>query len=198
MTKSALYARVSTENQDLEPQVNKLKKYAEDEGIEYDLYKEKVSSVDHRPEFEELMNNLEDYDYIVITKLDRFGRSLRQMLENIEEVNERSGGIVVIDDEFSIDTRGEQTLEQKIMTNFLSLFADVERRMIRRRMEQGYKKAQEEGRVGRPEKLSEEEKEELVALYESGRYRWKGLKEKFDVSKSTISNVLKEYDAIED
>ena len=142
------------------------------------------------------MNSLEEYDFVVITKLDRFGRSLRQMLENIEEVNERSGGIIVIDDEFSIDTRGYQTMEQKIMTNFLSLFADVERRMIRRRMEQGYEKAKEEGRVGRPEELSEEQKEELAALYESGRYRWKGLKEKFDVYKGTIRKELKEKDAL--
>jgi DNA invertase Pin-like site-specific DNA recombinase len=196
MTKAALYARVSTKNQDLTDQIEKLESWAEDEGVEYELFQEQASSVKERPQFEELMNSLEEYDYVVITKLDRFGRSLRQMLENIEEVNERSGGIIVIDDEFSIDTRGEQTMEQKIMTNFLSLFADVERRMIRRRMEQGYEKAKEEGRVGRPEELSEEEKEELAALYESGRYRWKGLTEKFDVSKGTIRKALKEKDAL--
>lgn len=196
MTKAALYARVSTKNQDLTDQIEKLESWAEDEGVEYDLFQEQASSVKERPQFEELMNSLEEYDFVVITKLDRFGRSLRQMLENIEEVNERSGGIIVIDDEFSIDTRGEQTMEQKIMTNFLSLFADVERRMIRRRMEQGYEKAKEEGRVGRPEELSEEQKEELAALYESGRYRWKGLTEKFDVSKGTIRKALKEKDAL--
>ena len=196
MTKAALYARVSTKNQDLTDQIEKLESWAEDEGVEYDLFQEQASSVKERPQFEELMNSLEEYDFVVITKLDRFGRSLRQMLENIEEVNERSGGIIVIDDEFSIDTRGEQTMEQKIMTNFLSLFADVERRMIRRRMEQGYEKAKEEGRVGRPEELSEEEKEDLAALYESGRYRWKGLTEKFDVSKGTIRKALKEKDAL--
>lgn len=196
MTKAALYARVSTKNQDLTDQIEKLESWAENEGVEYDLFKEQASSVKERPQFDELMNSLEEYDYVVITKLDRFGRSLRQMLENIEEVNERSGGILVIDDEFSIDTRGEQTMEQKIMTNFLSLFADVERRMIRRRMEQGYEKAKEEGRVGRPEELSEEDKEELAALYESGRYRWKGLQEKFDVSKGTIRKALKEKGAL--
>ena len=196
--KVALYARVSTENQDLSNQVQKLKDYAEKEGAEYDLYSEKASSVKERPQFEELMENLEDYDYVVITKLDRFGRSLRQMLGNIEEVNERSGGIVVIDDQFSIDTRGDETLEQEIIRKFLSLFAEVERRMIRRRMEEGYEKAKEEGRVGRPEALTEDEKEELAGLYESGRFTWKGLKEKYGVSKSTISKALKEKGAMED
>jgi len=194
--KIALYARVSTENQDLTNQVEKLEEYAEEEGREYDLYKEKVSSVDERPEFEKVMDRLEDYDYLAITKLDRFGRSLRQMLENIEKVNDKCDGIVVIDDELSIDTRGESTMQQKIMTNFLSLFADVERRMIRQRLEEGYQKAQEEGRVGRPESLSDSEKEELAALYESGRYRWDGLAEKYDVSKATVSKALKEKGAL--
>ena len=194
--KIALYARVSTENQDLSNQIQKLEDYAEDEGREYDLFSEKASSVKERPQFEELMDSLEDYDYVVITKLDRFGRSLRQMLANIETVNERSGGIVVIDDQFNIDTRGEETMQQKIMTNFLSLFADVERRMIRRRMEEGYEQAKEEGRVGRPEALTEEEKEELAGLYESGRFTWKGLQDKYDVSKSTISKALKEKDLL--
>lgn len=194
--KVALYARVSTENQDLENQVEKLEDYAHQEEVEQDLFSEKASSVKERPQFDELMKNLEDYDYVVITKLDRFGRSLRQMLSNIEEVNERSGGIVVIDDQFNIDTRGEETMQQKIMTNFLSLFADVERRMIRRRMEEGYEKAKEEGRVGRPEKLSKEEKEKLAAMYESGRYTWDGLTEEFNCSKSVISDALKEKDLL--
>ena len=194
--KAGLYARVSTQNQDLKSQVEKLQSWAEDEGVEYELYQEKASSVKERPEFEELMDNLEAFDFIVITKLDRFGRSLRQMLANIEEVNERAGGIVVIDDQFSIDTRGEETLEQKIIRDFLSLFADVERRMIRRRMEEGYQRAQEEGRVGRPEALDEEEKEKLAAMYESGRYTWDGLKEEFGVSKSVISKALKEKDLL--
>lgn len=195
--KVALYGRVSTKNQDLDNQVDKLERWADKEGVDYDLFAEQVSSVKERGEFDKLMENLEDYDYIAIDKLDRFGRSLRQMLTNIDEVNNRSGGIVVIDDQFSIDTRGEETLEQEIIRKFLSLFAEVERKMIRRRMKEGYDRAREEGRVGRPEALSEEEKKELVALYESGRYTWKGLKEKFGVSKNTISKALKEKGALQ-
>ncbi|MFB6089038.1 MAG: recombinase family protein [Candidatus Aenigmatarchaeota archaeon] len=190
--KIALYARVSTENQDLSSQVGKLKNFAQKENEEYDLFAEKASSVKERPKFEKLMKNLENYKYVVITKLDRFGRSLRQMLSNIEEVNERSGGIVVIDDQFNIDTRGEETLEQEIIRKFLSLFAEVERKMIRRRMEEGYKKAREENRVGRPEALSENDKEKLAAMYESGRFTWEGMKTEFGVSKATISKALKE------
>lgn len=192
MTKIALYARVSTKNQSLDNQIEKLVNFAEKEGKEYDLYKERRSSVKDRPEFNRLMDNLEDYEYVAITKLDRFGRSLRQMLANIDIVNEKTDGIVVIDDEISIDTRGEQTMQQKIMTNFLSLFADVERRMIRQRMEEGYKKAYEDGRVGRPSALSEKDKDKLAAMYESDRFTWKGMADEFNVSKGTVSKALKE------
>jgi len=196
--KIALYARVSTENQKLDRQVKQLKEFARNESKKYNLFAEKASSVKERPEFEEMMDNLEDYEYVAITKLDRFGRSLRQMLANIEEVNERSGGIVVINDQFDIDTRGEETMQQQIMRNLLSLFADVERKMIRQRMKQGYEKAREEDRVGRPKALSDSEEEKLVAMYESGKYSWKGLKEEFDISKATISKVLKERGVIDE
>lgn len=198
--KAALYARVSTDNQDLTAQVEKLEAWADDQGVDdYDLYRDTGSGKDEedRPEFQEMMSSLEGYDFVAITKLDRFGRSLRQMLANIDRVNEGCDGIVVIDDQFSIDTRGEETMQQKIMTQFLSLFADVERRMIRQRMEEGYEKAYQEGRVGRPEALSDDDKEKLAAMYESGRYSWEGLADEFDVSKATISKALKEKGVIE-
>jgi DNA invertase Pin-like site-specific DNA recombinase len=193
----ALYARVSTDNQELQPQVNKLQSWAEDEGVEHTLFSEQASSVKERPEFDDMMERLEEFDYVVVTKLDRLGRSLREMLANIDTINEDSGGLVVIDDDFNIDTRDEQSLEQEIITKFLSLFAEVERRMIRRRMEEGYEKAKEEGRVGRPAALSEDEKSQLVGDYESGKYTWEGLSDKYDVSTTTISNVLQERGIID-
>lgn len=198
MEKVGMYARVSTENQDLENQIQKLEEWVEKEEIEnYDLYREKASTTKQRQKFEELMENLGEYDYIVVTKLDRLGRSLRQMLSNIENINKESGGLVVIDDDFTIDTRDKQSLEQEIITKFLSLFAEIERRMIRRRMEEGYRKAEEEGRVGRPEKVTEDEKSQLVGDYQSGHYTWEGLADKYDCSKATISKILKEREVID-
>lgn len=199
MSRAALYARVSTKNQELEDQIRKLKEWAENEEHEYEVFKETASGSEgsEREEFENLMESLDQFDFVAITKLDRFGRSLRDMLANIEDVNEKCGGIVVIDDQFGIDTRGEETLQQRIMRDFLSLFADVERRMIRRRMKEGYDRALEDGRVGRPEALSEGDKDKLVGMYESGRFTWKGLQEEFDVSRSTLSKALKERGVLE-
>lgn len=197
--KVALYARVSTENQSLDNQKEKLLDWFEsqDKYDEYDLYAEKVSSVSERPEFEEMLENVESYSCVVVTKLDRFGRSLRDILKQIDNINERGSALLTVDDNFQIDTRGEQGFQQEIMTKFLSLFADIERRMIRMRMDEGYRKAQEEGRVGRPKKTTDEQDEEIHRLYHEEdmsmnnvKYHMNGKYEDLELSKSGVQRAI--------
>jgi len=192
--KAALYARVSTENQELEEQIKQLESWAEKEGYKYDLYSEKVSSIKERPKYEEILENLDKYDLLVVKHLDRFGRTTRQILSDIEHLSDQGVSLYTLDQ--PIDTRKE-SMWGDLMTQLLSVFAELERKMIRRRMKEGYDKAHEEGRVGRPSKLSDEDKEKLAAMYESGRYTWEGLKQEFNVSKGTISKALKERNVLE-
>lgn len=195
----ALYARVSTKNQNLEPQENKLVDWFEDSNYDdYDMYSEKVSSVKERPEFDEMMDNIDKYDAVIVTKLDRFGRSLRSTLKNIEDVNEEGSGVLVIDDKFDVDTREDEGFQQKIMRNFLMLFADVERRMIRQRLEEGYEKALEEGKVGRPKKTTDEQDEEIYNLYSEKNmsmtdvmHHMNGKYQDLDISKSAVQRAIK-------
>lgn len=205
--KVALYARVSTKNQSLDNQNEKLMEWFESQNdyTEYDLYSEKVSSVKQRPKFEEMMEKLEEYDLIVVTKIDRFGRSLRDILTQIDKINENGSALLTIDDNFQIDTRGEQGLQQEIMTKFLSLFADIERRMIRMRMNEGYRKAQEEGKVGRPKKTSDEQDEEIYRLYnEEGmsmaniKYHMNGKYEDLNLSKSAVQRAKNRVEELKD
>jgi len=166
---AALYARVSTENQELDTQVEKLKEWAEDEGYNAYLYKEKISGKDDdREQFQEMMQKVQGggYDVVAVTKIDRFGRSTRHILQNIDQVEE-SGAAFVTTDQF-LDTRDEQGLMGELMKQFLSMFADFERRMIRQRMEEGFRKAQEEGRVGNSRKFTASQVEELRNNYDRG------------------------------
>lgn len=193
----ALYARVSTDNQELENQEEKLKDWAEKEDYSYDLYSEKVSSISDRPRFEELKEKVHSYDILVVTKIDRFGRSTRDILQNIDYLNEAECALVVLDQ--PIDLR-EGSMYGEIMTKLLSVFADFERQMIRQRMEEGFEKAKEEGRVGRPRKLSEQQASEAEEYYEKG---WSisqihsFLKGKYgiEVSRKTVDRELKRRDA---
>lgn len=192
--KAALYARVSTQNQELKPQTKKLEKYAEQKQKikNYDLYKEKVSSIKERPKFEKILDNLEQYDILIVTKLDRFARSTKDLLQRLEQLEQKNVEFQATDQPINTDDE----LYGEIMLKLLGVFAEWERKMIRRRLKEGYEKARKEGRVGRPEALNEEEKEELAALYETGRYKWSGLADKYNVSKATISKVLKEKNAL--
>lgn len=190
--KVALYARVSTKNQDLEDQVEKLEGYADSHGYDYDLFDEQVSSIDERPEFQDIMDNLSEYDKVVVTKIDRFARSIRDFTERINDLKDEGVEFEAVDQ--PINTEDE--VYGDFMMKMLALFAELERKMIRRRLEEGFEKAKEEGRVGRPEALSESEKDQIELLYSEKSYSWESLQNEFDVSRSTVYRVLKERGAV--
>lgn len=194
MTRAALYARVSTANQELGPQVEKLEQYADRHGYEHDLYEEQVSSIKERPKFEEIMDNLEQYDVVVVTKIDRFARSIRDFTERINDLQMEGVDFEAVDQPINTgdEVYGDFLLKQ------LALFAELERKMIRRRMEEGFEKAKAEGRVGRPSKLTDEEKSEVAMLYREMKYSYASLARKYDCDESTIYRALKEEGVIGD
>ena len=168
--KVALYGRVSTKNQSLDEQEKKLLEWADEEGYEnYDLLTERVSSVKERPKFKEIMNNLEDYDIFAVTDLDRFGRSTRDILAQVDEMKEKDVDFVTIEQFF--DFRDENSMGsamRELMLQIMSSFAEFERKIKRKRMEEGYDRALEEGKVGRPEKLNQEQRQYVIQKFEDG------------------------------
>ena len=160
--KAALYARVSTENQELDTQEEKLKKWVEKEDVDYDLYSEKASSVKERPKFEQIMENVEEYDYVVVTKIDRFARSIHDFNERMNLLEEAEVEFRATDQ--PIDTADE--MYGDFFRKQLSLLAELERKMIRRRMNEGFRKAEKEGRVGRPPKLDKKQREWAAKQYD--------------------------------
>jgi len=192
--KVALYARISTKNQDLDNQVEKLKNYAEEKGLDYDLYKEQVSSIKERPKFEKIMENLDQYDKVIVTKIDRFARSIRDFTERINDLELEGVDFEAVDQPINTDDE----VYGDFLMKMLALFAELERKMIRRRMEEGFEKAKRENRVGRPSKLSEKDKDKIELLYTEKSYSWASLANEFDCSRSTIHRALKERGVIND
>jgi len=200
MTKKvALYCRVSTDNQELDSQIEKLESWAERNNLEYDIYSEKVSSIKERPKFEKIMNNLDKYDKLVVTKIDRFARSVRDFIQRYNKLDEEGVDFQAIDQPINTDDE----LYGDFMLKQLSLFAELERKMIRRRLKDGFKKAHKEGRVGRPRKIQGKAGKDCKEWYKQGAsypFILARLKKDYDldVSRSSLYRFFKKEGVLDE
>ncbi|WP_432287694.1 recombinase family protein [Aminobacter sp. BA135] len=131
------YARVSTTDQDLETQINKLKT----EGCEV-IRSEKVSgaSREGRNELATVLDFLRPGDELLVTRLDRLGRSTRDVLNLIHECDQKGAVVTVLDPHVS--TRGEMG---HLVLTVLGMVAQMERRFIKERQREGIEKAKTNG-----------------------------------------------------
>lgn len=153
------YARVSTAAQNLDMQVSALT----DAGCEK-IYTEKVSGVGDRTELKTALEFLRDGDSLVIYKLDRLGRNMKDLLAIIEQLQKRNISLVSLRD--NIDTGS--TTGKLIMHIFASL-AEFERDLIKERSAEGRREAKKKGvRFGRPKQPKPEKANMCAQLYRNG------------------------------
>ncbi len=207
--KAALYIRVSTDKQasegtSLEVQEEKLRKFCEFQNWEvYKLYADRgISGKDtERQQFQELMKEAREkkFEVVVVTKLDRFGRSLRDLINSIEELSTLKIQFTSVNDNINTTTPNG-----KLLFHILGAFAEFERQIIIERMTAGIAKAKQEGRqIGRVpmgykvvngEVILDSEKAELVksifTAYASGESAFK-ISTRLGMKPSTVSYVLK-------
>lgn len=135
------YARVSMVDQSPQLQLDALLKAGVDEA---NIYQEKVSAAaKRRPQFEAMMKDAREGDIIVIWKLDRLGRSTRQVLDTIAKLDAKGARIRCLTQ--PIDT---STPWGRMIITVLAAVAEVERDLIRERTIAGLRAARERGRVG--------------------------------------------------
>ena len=133
------YARVSTQDQKLNIQTDELKKF----GCEK-IFKEKVSGKNkERPELEKMISQLRKGDKVVVWKLDRLGRSLKDLIDLVSSFKEKGVQFVSIKD--SIDTG---TPTGRFTFNIFASLAEFEREIIRERTMAGLSAAKARGRIG--------------------------------------------------
>ncbi len=140
------YARVSTKDQDLALQTDALEK----NGCEK-IYQEKMTgSTKERPELKKVLEQLRDGDVVVVWKLDRMGRSLKDLVSLVNEIQEKGAGLQSLNDH--IDTT---TPHGKLTFHLFAALAEFERDIIRERTNAGLAAARARGRKGgRPKGLS--------------------------------------------
>src|SRR6056297_1409275 len=190
------YARVSTEEQvksgSLNQQIDKIEDYCHrsDHQIVKLFTDAGVSAIKERPKFEKMMetiaNGNDEIDGIVVTKLDRFGRSVKDLVINMETLQEESIDFISIGD--SLDT---STPNGKLLFHILSAFAEFEREIIRERMQAGRERARAEGKeLHRPKK--ELDMERIRELYTEKGLSARAIAKLMDVSPPTILSRLRE------
>jgi len=176
------YARVSTNEQETAAQVTALKAV----GCER-IYREKASGGRwDRPELHRLLDHLRKGDVLVVWKLDRLSRSLRDVLTIMEGLGEAKAGFRSLTE--AIDTT---TPAGRMMMQMVGAFAVFERAMLRERTKAGLDSARREGRIGgRRSKLTLTQQKEVIRLVTKGRKTAADAARLFSVHPATISRLL--------
>ena len=155
------YARVSTQDQDLSAQLDALKKAGA-----VTIFREKISGVRaDRPQLHKLMASLRKGDVVVVTKLDRLGRSTRELLNLLDAIDKAGAKFRSIGD----PAWNTETPTGRLLSTLLAGIAEFERELIRERTGEGRKRAMANGvRFGRKPKLSEYQRAEAIKRRANG------------------------------
>lgn len=142
-----------------------------------------------RPKFDELLQRLENGDMLVVTKLDRFARSLIQGSETVNNLIERGVRVNIL----NMNTILDNTPNSKLIRNIFFSFAEFERDMIYERTQEGKALARQRGdfKEGRPRKFNPAKVEEALNYVEAGN-SYKRASEMFGISKTTLIRRMQE------
>lgn len=175
------YARVSSQNQDLRYQLDKLK----EAGCKKVFSGKHSGKADtNKEQLEALIDYVREGDVVLVTKLDRFGRSLSQVLNALDRLTEKGVALKALDQ--PIDTSASDPMS-KAMVHLLGMFAEMERNFIATRTTEGRIKS---GRLGgRPKSLTEEQRSVLVKEFHNGSSK-ASLAIKFGVSRATVMRYI--------
>ncbi|MGA8221471.1 MAG: recombinase family protein [Candidatus Acidiferrales bacterium] len=183
----ALYARVSTADQDPELQLREMREYASRRG--WDIAKEYVDhgasgATDSRPALNDLMRNARRYGAVMVWKFDRFGRSVIHLLNSLQQFRELGVHFVSVTEQ--LDTG---TSLGKAMFTLLAMLAEFERDIIRERVKAGIAVAQARGKhCGRPVRAVDAQE---VATLKAAGMTWRQIKESTGIPRSTALRALK-------
>lgn len=178
------YARVSTEQQNLDRQLDVLKNYGCDV-----IYNEKITGTKRdRPELEKLLDRMTVGDTVVVESLSRLGRSTKDLIE-LTELFEKNG-VHLVSLKEQIDT---STATGKLLFTLMSAIAQFERDVIADRTREGLVAAKARGRKGGRPKTNPESIKKALKLYHTNQYTVKEIEDLTGVKKATLYRCLKEY-----
>ncbi|KWR81188.1 resolvase [Cupriavidus sp. SHE] len=180
------YARVSTQEQETHAQTDAL----QEAGVGF-IFSEKRSggSMSKRPVLEEMLTKIGPGDTVVVYKLDRIARSLKDLLIIIERIEAAGAEFRSLTE--MIDTRSPAG---RMIFQIVGAFAEFERALIRERTRVGMAAAAKRGvRMGRPTAMTDAEEAEAMRLWFTGKHTKSALARRYGTHISSIKRAIKRH-----
>jgi DNA invertase Pin-like site-specific DNA recombinase len=176
------YARVSTADQSPELQRDALK----GAGCSRIFTDTASGAKANRPQLDRMLDHLRTGDIVVVWRLDRLGRSLRNLIDLVEELGTKGVGLRSLTEHIDTTTSGG-----KLVFHIFGALADFERELIRERTLAGLAAARARGRVGgRPSKMTPDKVKIAREMYASREYTVEAIAETIGVSRKTVYRHL--------
>ena len=177
------YARVSTRDQSLDSQIDTLKEY----GCER-IFSEKVSGRKYkRTELDKCLEYLREGDILVIYKLDRLGRTTKQLIELSQWLEQNNIDLHIID--MNVSTKDAMG---KMFFTMMSAFAELEANLLSERTKKGLESARARGRIGGRPRLPDHKRREIKFLYDEQKLTGEQIANATGVSRTTVYRIIKE------
>lgn len=183
-----LYARVSTCDQNTLPmQMQAMRQYVKSrEWTIVTEIKDTGSGASSRPERESLLKSAtrRDVDAIIVWRLDRWGRSVTDLLNTLQELNQLDVGFISITEALDLTTA-----TGRAMAALLAVFAEFEREILRERVKAGIAHARQEGKAhGRPNSTSKYETK-IKQLFNEGETKSE-IARQLNIGRTSVGRIL--------
>jgi putative DNA-invertase from lambdoid prophage Rac len=185
---AAVYARVSTADQSYAMQFAEVRQYVERMGWEIREYPEQASSVKRRPQFDRMLADARErkIDIVVVWKLDRFARSLTQLIDSLQILDSAGVRFIAVTQGLDTDRRNPAS---RLLMQILGAIAEFERSLIVERVRAGVAEARRKGKqLGRPRKIF---RRDLAQEMKSAGKSLRQIARELGVAVMTVSDALK-------
>jgi DNA invertase Pin-like site-specific DNA recombinase len=179
------YARVSTQQQQTQMQLDALNAYGCTK-----IFEEQESGAKRvRPQLDSMLAKLRKGDQVVVWKMDRLARSLKDLIEIVSKIEDAEAEFVSLTEKLDTSSAGG-----RLIFNVFASINQFEREFLIERTRSGLESARRHGRVGgRPKKLTDADVKQMAHLMAKPDRNVRGICKRFGISRSSLYRLLKDH-----